>query len=242
MTCRQVGNDTTYDTEKKNPISHNVADMSAVSGRRVRKTWLNVFKNNFCRRLKRRHFQLSPSGWLRKLTSPPTWQIGPDYHQPNDTSSVTSLPSLQQSNGIVNKNLCDNFAMEVKSVEARCFYGFQIAVKNNIHSETYSLLINMYIKNLAKKTHLLHAIKTIPCIRKKAWWALKWCDATAMSFAECMIAFATVEGIFFSGSFCIIFWLKKRCLMPGLFFSNEPISCNKGLHCDFAFFPLMETD
>jgi ribonucleoside-diphosphate reductase subunit M2 len=103
-----------------------------------------------------------------------------------------------------------------------------------IHSETYSLLIDTYIKNPAEKLHLLHAINTVPCIQRKANWALKWCDPTNASFAECIIAFAAVEGIFFFGSFCAIFWLKKQGLMPGLSFSNELISRDKRLHCNFA--------
>ena len=143
------------------------------------------------------------------------------------------LAFFAASDGIVNENLSSNFATEVTSPEARCFYGFQIAVEN-IHSETYSLLIDTYIKDPAKKEHLLRAIETVPCVQRKAQWALKWCDATSASFAECMIAFASVEGIFFSGSFCAIFWLKKRGLMPGLCFSNELISRDEGLHCDFV--------
>ena len=133
------------------------------------------------------------------------------------------------SDGIVNENLSSNFATEVTSPEARCFYGFQIAVEN-IHSETYSLLIETYIKDPTKKIHLLRVIKTVPCVQQKAQWALRWCDSTAASFAEHMIAFAAVEGIFFSGSFCAIFWLKKRGLMPGLCFSNELISRDERLH------------
>eukprot|EP00578_Thalassiosira_sp_NH16_P021389 CAMPEP_0181098776 /NCGR_PEP_ID=MMETSP1071-20121207/12310_1 /TAXON_ID=35127 /ORGANISM="Thalassiosira sp., Strain NH16" /LENGTH=407 /DNA_ID=CAMNT_0023181401 /DNA_START=270 /DNA_END=1493 /DNA_ORIENTATION=- len=143
------------------------------------------------------------------------------------------LAFFAASDGIVNENLSGNFATEVQSPEARCFYGFQIAVEN-IHSETYSLLIDTYIKDSAEKMHLLNAIETVPCVQKKAHWALRWCDANNASFAERMIAFAAVEGIFFSGSFCAIFWLKKRGLMPGLSFSNELISRDEGLHCDFA--------
>mmetsp|Transcript_40975 Transcript_40975/g.85970 ORF Transcript_40975/g.85970 Transcript_40975/m.85970 type:complete len:410 (-) Transcript_40975:198-1427(-) len=143
------------------------------------------------------------------------------------------LAFFAASDGIVNENLTGNFTTEVQSAEARCFYGFQIAVEN-IHSETYSLLIDTYIKDQKEKTHLLNAIETVPCVQKKANWALKWCDANNASFAERMIAFAAVEGIFFSGSFCAIFWLKKRGLMPGLCFSNELISRDEGLHCDFA--------
>ena len=143
------------------------------------------------------------------------------------------LAFFAASDGIVNENLSGNFATEVTSPEARCFYGFQIAVEN-IHSETYSLLIDTYVKDAEEKMHLLNAIETVPCVQKKALWALKWCDANNASFAERMIAFAAVEGIFFSGSFCAIFWLKKRGLMPGLCFSNELISRDEGLHCDFA--------
>jgi ribonucleotide reductase beta subunit family protein with ferritin-like domain len=143
------------------------------------------------------------------------------------------LAFFAASDGIVNENLSSNFATKVTSPEARCFYGFQIAIKN-IHSETYSLLIDTYVKDPTKKTHLLRAIETIPCVQRKAQWALKWCDSATASFAECMIAFAAVEGIFFLGSFCAIFWLKKRGLMPGLCFSNELISRDEGLHCDFA--------
>ena len=143
------------------------------------------------------------------------------------------LAFFAASDGIVNENLSGNFCTEVQQSEARCFYGFQIAVEN-IHSETYSLLIDTYIKDQKEKSHLLNAIETVPCVQKKANWALKWCDANNASFAERMIAFAAVEGIFFSGSFCAIFWLKKRGLMPGLSFSNELISRDEGLHCDFA--------
>jgi ribonucleoside-diphosphate reductase subunit M2 len=137
------------------------------------------------------------------------------------------------SDGIVNKNLCSNFATKITAPDARCFYGFQIAVEN-IHSKTYSLLINTYIKDPAEKTHLLNAIETIPRLQRKANWALKWCNSANARFAERMIAFATVEGIFFLGSFCTILWLKKRGLMPGLSYSNALISHNEGLHCNFA--------
>jgi ribonucleoside-diphosphate reductase subunit M2 len=143
------------------------------------------------------------------------------------------LTFFAASDGIVNENLSSNFTTEVMAPEARCFYGFQIAVEN-IHSETYTLLINTYIKDPTEKLHLLHAIKTISCVQRKANWALKWCNPTNASFAERMIAFAAVEGIFFSGSFCAIFWLKKHRLMPGLSFNNKLISHDEGLHCDFA--------
>jgi ribonucleoside-diphosphate reductase subunit M2 len=143
------------------------------------------------------------------------------------------LAFFAASDGIVNENLGKNFATEVTLPEARCFYGLQIAVEN-IHSETYSLLIDTYIKDPSEKLNLLRAIDTVPCIQHKANWALKWCDPTTASFAERMIAFVAVEGIFFLGSFCAIFWLKKRGLMPGLCFSNELISRDEGLHCNFA--------
>jgi ribonucleoside-diphosphate reductase beta chain len=115
--------------------------------------------------------------------------------------------------------------------EARCFYGFQIMMEN-IHSETYALLIDTYIKDPQEKHRLFHAIDTVPAVKKKAEWALRWIENG--SFAERLVAFAAVEGIFFSGSFCSIFWLKKRGLMPGLTFSNELISRDEGLHCEFA--------
>jgi ribonucleoside-diphosphate reductase beta chain len=141
------------------------------------------------------------------------------------------LAFFAASDGIVNENLAINFLNEVQYPEARCFYGFQIMMEN-IHSETYSLLIDTYIKDPIEKDSLLHAIDTVPCVKKKADWALRWISNG--SFAERLIAFAAVEGIFFSGSFCSIFWLKKRGLMPGLSFSNELISRDEGLHCDFA--------
>jgi ribonucleoside-diphosphate reductase subunit M2 len=153
---------------------------------------------------------------------------------PNERHFISHvLAFFAASDGIVNENLSSNFITEVTVPEARCFYGFQIAVEN-IHSETYSLLIDTYIKNPQEKEHLLRAIETIPCVKRKASWALKWCTPAYASFAERIIAFAAVEGIFFSGSFCAIFWLKKRGLMPGLSFSNELISRDEGLHCDFA--------
>jgi ribonucleoside-diphosphate reductase beta chain len=141
------------------------------------------------------------------------------------------LAFFAASDGIVNENLAINFLNEVQYPEARCFYGFQIMMEN-IHSETYSLLIDTYIKDPVEKDKLLHAVDTVPCVGKKADWALRWIGNG--SFAERLIAFAAVEGIFFSGSFCSIFWLKKRGLMPGLSFSNELISRDEGLHCDFA--------
>lgn len=143
------------------------------------------------------------------------------------------LAFFAASDGIVNENLAMNFSNEVQVPEARCFYGFQIAIEN-IHSEVYSLLIDTYIKDAIEKDHLLRAIETIPCVQKKAHWALRWCDPRVSSYAERLVAFAAVEGIFFSGSFCSIFWLKKRGLMPGLSFSNELISRDEGMHTDFA--------
>ncbi|XOV92832.1 MAG: ribonucleoside-diphosphate reductase small subunit [Bacteroidota bacterium] len=141
------------------------------------------------------------------------------------------LAFFAASDGIVNENLAEHFVAEVQYTEAKFFYGFQIAIEN-IHSETYSLLIDTYVKDAKEKDGLLHAIETLDCVKKKAEWALRWIDKG--SFAERLIAFAAVEGIFFSGSFCSIFWLKKRGLMPGLSFSNELISRDEGLHCDFA--------
>ena len=141
------------------------------------------------------------------------------------------LAFFAASDGIVNENLAINFMNEVQYPEARCFYGYQIMIEN-IHSETYSLLIDTYIKDPQEKDKLFHAIETIPAVKHKAEWALKWISNGG--FAERLIAFAAVEGIFFSGSFCSIFWLKKRGLMPGLTFSNELISRDEGLHCDFA--------
>lgn len=141
------------------------------------------------------------------------------------------LAFFAASDGIVNENLAINFMNEVQYPEARCFYGYQIMIEN-IHSETYSLLIDTYIKDPAEKDSLFHAIETVPAVKEKAEWALRWISNG--TFAERLIAFAAVEGIFFSGSFCSIFWLKKRGLMPGLSFSNELISRDEGLHCDFA--------
>lgn len=137
------------------------------------------------------------------------------------------------SDGVVNENLVQRFSNEVQAPEARCFYGFQIMMEN-IHAETYSLLIDTYIKDAKQRDYLFNAIETIPCIKKKADWAIKWIEDTESTFAQRLIAFAAVEGIFFSGSFASIFWLKKRGLMPGLSFSNELISRDEGLHTDFA--------
>lgn len=142
------------------------------------------------------------------------------------------LAFFAASDGIVNENLCERFMRETKIEEAECFYGFQIKIEN-IHSEMYSLLIFTYINDPEEQKRLFNAMVTIPCVRKKASWAMRWTSSEA-TFAERLIAFATVEGIFFSGSFAAIFWLKKRNMMPGLTFSNELISRDEGLHCDFA--------
>lgn len=142
------------------------------------------------------------------------------------------LAFFSASDGIVNENLAQRFYNDVQIPEARAFYGFQIAMEN-IHAETYGLLIDTYIKDPKQKDYLFKAIDNIPCIKKKADWAMKWINGND-SFAERLVAFAAIEGIFFSGSFCSIFWLKKRGLMPGLTFSNELISRDEGLHTDFA--------
>jgi ribonucleoside-diphosphate reductase beta chain len=141
------------------------------------------------------------------------------------------LAFFAASDGIVNENLAENFVSEVQYAEAKFFYGFQIMMEN-IHSETYSLLIDTYVKDEQEKDDLFNALEVFPAIKKKADWALKWIESP--SFAERLIAFAAVEGIFFSGAFCSIYWLKKRGLMPGLTFSNELISRDEGVHCDFA--------
>ncbi len=141
------------------------------------------------------------------------------------------LAFFAASDGIVNENLAENFVNEVQYSEAKFFYGFQIMMEN-IHSETYSLLIDTYVKDETEKNRLFKAIEVFPAIKRKADWALKWIESP--SFAERLIAFAAVEGIFFSGAFCSIFWLKKRGLMPGLTFSNELISRDEGMHCDYA--------
>jgi ribonucleoside-diphosphate reductase beta chain len=141
------------------------------------------------------------------------------------------LAFFAASDGIVNENLAEHFVSEVQYTEAKFFYGFQIMMEN-IHSETYSLLIDTYIKDNKEKDYLFNAVDTLDCVKRKANWALRWISSG--NFQERLIAFAAVEGIFFSGSFCSIFWLKKRGLMPGLSFSNELISRDEGMHCDFA--------
>jgi ribonucleotide reductase beta subunit family protein with ferritin-like domain len=142
------------------------------------------------------------------------------------------LAFFASSDGIVNENLISRFYNEVKIPEVRCFYGFQLMMEN-IHSETYSILIDTYIHDNEEKRRLFRAIETIQSVKMKADWAISYINASTC-FAERLIAFACVEGIFFSGSFCSIFWLKKRGKMPGLTFSNELISRDEGLHCDFA--------
>ena len=143
------------------------------------------------------------------------------------------LAFFAASDGIVLENLASRFMMDVQVSEARAFYGFQIAIEN-IHSETYSLLIETYIKDKEEKHKLFNAIENFPCIKKKSDWAQKWIHDNRSSFATRLVAFACVEGIFFSGAFCSIYWLKKRGLMPGLTFSNELISRDEALHCEFA--------
>ncbi len=159
-----------------------------------------------------------------------------DFNQLNDGEKYfieNVLAFFAASDGIVNENLVERFCNEVKILEAKFFYGFQIAMEN-IHSETYSLLIDTYVKETEKKYKLLNAIENIPSVKKKADWALKWINDKDSTFGTRVIAFAAVEGIFFSGSFCSIFWLKKRGLMPGLCHSNELISRDEGLHTEFA--------
>lgn len=143
------------------------------------------------------------------------------------------LAFFAASDGIVNENLAINFSNEVQWPEARCFYGFQIMMEN-VHAETYSMLIDTYIKDTKKKDFLFNAIETVPAVKKKAEWALKWTDSDRASFGERLIAFAAVEGVCFSGSFCAIYWLKQKGLMKGLTFSNELIARDEGLHRDFA--------
>jgi len=143
------------------------------------------------------------------------------------------LAFFAASDGIVNENLVMNFSNEVQWPEARAFYGFQIMMEN-VHAETYSLLIDTYIKDKAEKTHLFKALETVPSVATKGNWAMRWLSRKRGNFAERLVAFAAIEGIFFSGSFCALFWLKKRGIMPGMTFSNELISRDEGLHCDFA--------
>ncbi|XP_062985971.1 ribonucleoside-diphosphate reductase subunit M2 B [Elgaria multicarinata webbii] len=143
------------------------------------------------------------------------------------------LAFFAASDGIVNENLVERFSQEVQVPEARCFYGFQILIEN-VHSEMYSLLIDTYIRDPEKREFLFNAIETMPHVKKKADWALRWITDREATFGLRVVAFAAVEGIFFSGAFAAIFWLKKRGLMPGLTFSNELISRDEGLHCDFA--------
>jgi len=164
-------------------------------------------------------FQQDITDWENKLTDDERYFI------------KHVLAFFAASDGIVNENLAENFVKEVQYTEAKFFYGFQIAMEN-VHSETYSLMIDTYIKDSKEKDYLFNAIETFPPVRKKADWALEWIDNG--SFAQRLIAFAAVEGIFFSGSFCSIFWMKKRGLMPGLTFSNELISRDEGLHMEFA--------
>merc|ERR1712099_84265 len=142
------------------------------------------------------------------------------------------LAFFAASDGIVLENLASCFSTEIQIPEARAFYGFQIAMEN-IHSETYSLLIEQYVREPSEQEHVFNAISTMPAVREKAQWAIQWMNRDN-SFAERLVAFAAVEGVLFSGSFCAIYWLKKRGLMPGLTFSNELISRDEGLHAEFA--------
>ena len=153
---------------------------------------------------------------------------------PNEKNFIENiLAFFAASDGIVNLNLVERFMREVTMTEAQCFYGFQVMIEN-IHSETYSLLIDTYIKDNERKNHLFNAIDTMPAIKKKADWALKWIGDSESDYSSRLVAFAAVEGIFFSGAFCAIFWLKKRGLMPGLTFSNQLISRDEALHTEFA--------
>lgn len=153
---------------------------------------------------------------------------------PNEKNFIENiLAFFAASDGIVNLNLVERFMREVTMTEAQCFYGFQVMIEN-IHSETYSLLIDTYIKDNERKNHLFNAIDTMPAIKKKADWALKWIGDSESDYSNRLVAFAAVEGIFFSGAFCAIFWLKKRGLMPGLTFSNQLISRDEALHTEFA--------
>ncbi|XP_026203222.1 ribonucleoside-diphosphate reductase subunit M2 B [Anabas testudineus] len=143
------------------------------------------------------------------------------------------LAFFAASDGIVNENLVQRFSQEVQLPEARSFYSFQILIET-VHSEMYSMLINTYIRDLKERDYLFNAIQTLPCVKRKADWALQWINDSKSTFGERLVAFAAVEGIFFSGSFAAIYWLKKRGLMPGLTYSNELISRDEGLHCNFA--------
>lgn len=158
-----------------------------------------------------------------------------DWNKLNDKEQYfikNILAFFAASDGIVNENLCSRFANEIQLYEARSFYHLQMTMED-IHSETYALLIDTYIKDTQEKERLFNAISTIPCVKEKADWAFKWITSSE-SFAQRLIAFAIVEGVFFSGSFCAIYWLKKRGLMPGLCTSNEFISRDEGMHTDFA--------
>lgn len=166
--------------------------------------------------------------------------LSKDYNDWNDNLTADEryfismiLAFFSASDGIVAENLAMRFYKEVQWSEARAFYGFQLMMEN-IHSEVYSLLIDTYIKNGEEKNRLFRAIDNFPCIKKKSDWAQKWINDNRSGFATRLIAFACIEGIFFSGAFCSIFWLKKRGILPGLCFSNELISRDEALHCEFA--------
>jgi ribonucleoside-diphosphate reductase subunit M2 len=168
------------------------------------------------------------SGPQKKLIYPMIIGIDEERH-----SIAHVLAFFTASNGIVNENIVERFSNDVQVADARSFYGFQIMIEN-VHSETYSLLIDTYIKDPSERDHLFETIKTIPCIKLKAEWALRWVSDSRLTFAERLVAFAVIEGIFSSGFFAAIFWIKKRGLMPGLIFSNELISRDEGMHTDFA--------
>ena len=154
--------------------------------------------------------------------------------KPEEQNFISNiLAFFAGSDGIVAENLCQRFYNDIAIPEVRCFYGFQLMMEN-IHTEMYSLLIDTLIKSEKKRTELFRAIEEIPCIRQKAMWGNKWMKDTSASFAQRLIGFSMIEGVFFSGSFCAIFWLKQRGLMPGLTFSNELISRDEGLHTEFA--------
>jgi ribonucleoside-diphosphate reductase beta chain len=159
-----------------------------------------------------------------------------DWEKLNDNEKhfiKNILAFFAASDGIVNENLVHRFMKEIKIPEALAFYSFQNAIET-IHSETYSLLIDTYIKDVVEKNKLFNAVDTIPCVGKKAQWAMKWITSKDDSFATRLIAFAIVEGVFFSGAFCSIYWLKEKGVMPGLTFSNELISRDESLHAEFA--------
>jgi ribonucleoside-diphosphate reductase beta chain len=180
-------------------------------------------------------FIVMNNGNLKEYTGPRTIEALKKKLSKDEKYFIKNvLAFFAGSDGIVLENLGKRFMNEIQIPEARCFYAFQMAMEN-IHSITYSLLIDTYINDPKEKDHLFKAIETIPCVQQKANWAIKWIESDKASFATRLVAFAAVEGIFFSGSFCAIFWLRERGLMPGLTFSNELISRDESLHCEFAY-------